>query len=140
MRIGTLVACLLGLVAGCNDDTGTGGGGASGGGGACPDKCPTTGGGGAGAGGEGGAEPYLPTLDDVQYHSVSPLPLGAWIVFNDESTAPNTVNVMTPEGETEITVFEAFRVLDFGVSNDANRIAFSAGDPEQEAHYGVTVA
>ena len=124
----------------CGDDTGTGGGTggepSAGGGGS-----PATGGGGAtsGGGGAGGQEPFIPTPEDVQFQSVNPMPLGEWLVFNDWNPAPNEVLVMRPDGTDEVTVFRAYRVWSLATSRDQNRIAFSAGDPEQEAHYGVTL-
>lgn len=140
-RMVVLAALLAQLLPACGDDTGTGAGGNGGEPGAGGGGAPSTGGGGAsaGGGGAGGSEPFVPTPEDVQFQSVNPMPLGEWLVINDWNPSPNEVLVMRPDGTNEVTIFRAYRIWSMGVSQDRDRIAFAAGDPEQEAHYGVTL-
>jgi len=135
-----VVPSLLLTAAACGEETGVGAGGAGGtdASGGCGADCMATGGQG-GEGGAGGSGPFIPTAEDVQFASISPMPLGEWIVFNDWNPQPNEVLMMRSDGSQELTLFEAYRVWSMGVSNDATKIAFSAGDPEQEAHFGVSI-
>jgi hypothetical protein len=156
-----LVLAVAGAACGGDDDDGdlTGGDGGAGGGagggataavGASTGSSATgattsasTGGGAGGAGGEGGAgqgglDDFVPTPESTRFSAIAPLPDGEQILFNDWSASPNTVASMRPDGSAEVVVFEAYRVWGMGVSRDASTIAFSSGDPEQEAHYGVT--
>lgn len=136
-RAAVVALCLLGIVA-CDDETEPAGGGGQGGAGGQPTS--TTGGSAeGGAGGEGGQSTYVPTAQDVQFQAVSPMPLGEWLLFNDWTPEPNELLAMRPDGTDELTVFRAYRIWSMTVSTDQNTIAFSAGDPEQEAHYGLTI-
>lgn len=80
----------------------------------------------------------MPTPESIQFGAIAPLPAGEQILFNDWNAFPNTVAAMRPDGSEETIVFEAYRVWSMAVSPDASAIAFSSGDPEQEAHYGIT--
>lgn len=138
-----LPAALL-VTTACGDSTSSGGGGAgaSGGAGGTCGTCTEGGGGQApttGGGGAGGSAPFVPTAEQVHFKSLSPMPLGEWIVFNDWNPDPNVLLVMRPDGSQEVGVFEAYRVWSLGVSADGNKIAFAAGDPDQLAHYGLTI-
>jgi len=162
-RSAILAVCfapLLALVA-CGDDTsGSGGsGGGSGGSGttATSDAASTSGApisstvtssvasstqgsGGDGSGGDGtGGSDFIPTAETIQFGAIAPLPEGEQILFNDWNAAPNTVATMGPDGADATMIFEAYRVWSMGVSNDGHAVAFSSGDPEQEAHYGITI-
>lgn len=157
-----LLSCLLAVAAiACGDDTEGGDGGAGGGGGAGGATTSTTagpttgpgpatstgstsstgtgeGGTGDGGSGQGGFEEFVPTPESIQFSAVAPLPAGEQILFNDWNAFPNTVASMRPDGSEEAIVFEAYRVWSMAASPDRSTIAFSSGDPEQEAHYGIT--
>mgnify|MGYP000894223888 CR=1 FL=1 len=128
------VLCAVSLVAlvACGDDGGTGGAGTGGSGTGGQTSSSSAGGGGAG----GGTQPFVPTPADVQFRAVNPLPAGEQILLGDWEAAPNELLSMRPDGSELTPIFESFRVWSMGVSNDASTIAFAAGDPEQEAHYG----
>lgn len=144
MRAATLGLAALGLLLlGCDDDTAPGGGG-SGGAGGCSTDCPNAGGGegGAGAsggGGEGGFVPFEPSAEDIQFQSLNEIPNGEWLIYNDWNEEPNQVLVSRTDGSEETPIFEAYRIWSMGVSRRADTIAFAAGDPDQEQHYGVTI-
>ncbi|MBI4953126.1 MAG: hypothetical protein HY908_13920 [Myxococcales bacterium] len=111
--------------------TGTGGsGGATG----------TAGAGGAsgGSGGSGGLPEWIPTPADVGFTPVAPVPPGEQILFNDWSF-PDAVKSMAPDGTGAMKVFDLYRVWSLGVSRAGDRLALSCGDPDQEAHYGLTL-
>lgn len=130
------------VLASCGDDGGSGatGSGATG-----------AGAGDTGAGGSGGTggvletcftpptDPGAPTPDDVTFAVGGELLDGEQILFNDWNALPNELLTMRPDGSSEAVVFRAFRVWSFGVSHTTNKIAFAAGDPEQEANYGITI-
>lgn len=131
-RCSALITLLIVCAAGCGDDGGSGGAGAGGAGTGGATSTSSAGGGGAG----GGAQPFVPTPDDVQFRAVNPLPAGEQILFGDWEAVPNEVLSMRPDGSEITPIFESFRVWSMGVSNDVGTIAFAAGDPEQEAHFG----
>jgi hypothetical protein len=83
--------------------------------------------------------PYVPTAQDIEFAAVNPLPSGEQILFNDWNPSPNRVYSMTPDGQTTVEIFRAFRVWSMAASRARDRIAFSCGDPDQEAHYGLTI-
>lgn len=130
---------------GCDDDTEPGGGG-TGGEGGCTTDCPQDGGGGAGAaggaggtGGGGGFVPFEPSADDVQFQAVTGIPVGEWLLYNDWNPSPNEVLLSATDGSGETVIFEAYRIWSMGASRNGRQIAFSAGDPDQALHYGVTI-
>ena len=106
--------------------TGTGVGGAGGSGAA------------GGMGGEGGTSEYVPTPEDIGSMALAPVPTGEQILFNDWSV-PDRIKSMAPDGSGVVDVFQTFRVWSMGVSQAGDRVAFACGDPEQEAHYGLTI-
>jgi len=130
---GSVSAVVLGCACGDSGTTGAGGG-TSGTGGASTTTTST-----GGAGGGGGAAIFVPTAADVDFEAVAPLPNGEQIVFNDWDASPNEVLSMAPDGSGVTTVFRAFRIWSFGVSRSTATIAFASGDPDQEAHYGLTL-
>lgn len=130
-----LIAAPLAASWGCGDDSQA----STDGSGGCSGICGGTGGAGTGGVGGAGGAPFIPTAADVQFAAQNPIPTGEWIVFNDWAPQPNEVLVMAPDGTQELPIFQAYRVWSMGVSNDATKIAFSAGDPEQAAHFGVMI-
>ncbi len=104
--------------------TGSAGGGGSGGG--CVDTGPAS-------------TTFVPTPADIQFTVKNPLPAGESLVFNDWTPAPNVMSALSTDGKTVTPLFAAYRLWTFGVSHDAETIAFSCGDPEQEKHYGLTI-
>ncbi|MBI2394530.1 MAG: PD40 domain-containing protein [Deltaproteobacteria bacterium] len=95
--------------------------------------------------GPDGAEPVdaspppHPTPERLEFKPVAPLPAGEQILFNDWNGAPNALWSMTPDGSSATKVFTIGRVWAFGVSHGVDKIAFSAFDPDQEAHFGVAI-
>lgn len=85
------------------------------------------------------ASPPAPTLTDIQFAALGALPSGEQLLFNDWNAMPNTLVSMKPDGTGDSPVFAAYRIWAFGVSRQADRIAFACGDPSQEAHYGITI-
>ncbi len=94
---------------------------------------------GAAQAGSGGAITPQVSADEIGYDARSALPSGQSILFNDWASSPNRVLAMTPDGATVTEVFAAARVWSMGVSHKVDRIAFSAADPNQASHYGVTI-
>lgn len=131
------LACLVAV--GCADDSATGGSAPQGGSEPTAGAQAAGGGGAEPAGGSGGEAPFIPDAADVFFAAVTPLPAGESIVFNDWNESPNPVLAMRPDGSDETTVFVAYRIWSMGISADTGTIAFSAGDPEQEAHFGITL-
>lgn len=82
---------------------------------------------------------YVPTPQDVQFKAIAPLPSGEQLLLGDWNTWPNALYSMPPEGGTATKIFEVYRIWSMGVSNAADKIAFSCGNPEQEKHYGLTL-
>jgi len=80
-----------------------------------------------------------PTLTDIQYEALAPLPQGEQLLFNDWNATPNALISIKPDGTGALAIFNALRIWSFGVSHQADRIAFSCTDPLQEQHYGVTI-
>lgn len=125
--------------------TGLAGAAQGGRGGAATGGSPQGGAGGLGQGGAwsnagaaGAGVPHV-SAEEIGYDARSALPSGQTILFNDWASTPNRVLAMTPDGATVTEVFAAARVWSMGVSRKAERVAFSAADPQQEAHYGVTI-
>lgn len=78
--------------------------------------------------------------DDIQFVAGAALPPGQWLLANDWASSPNRVIALDPAdlGGTARTVFSADRVWSMGAHADGRTIVFSANDPMQEAHFGVT--
>ncbi len=130
----TLVLALCGTA--CDDDatsSGDGGGGGSAGAGGSPG----TGGNGGGSAGMGGGD-FVPTPADVLFTPVAAVPAGEQILFNDWSL-PDRVLSMAPDGSGASEIFRIHRVWSMGVSRAGDKLALACGDPEQEAHYGITI-
>ncbi len=89
--------------------------------------------------GAGGFPEYIPTAADIQFAAVNKIPSGEQLLFNDWTSMPNSVWAMTPDGQTLVEVFRAFRVWSMGASHASHQIAFACGDPNQEAHFGINV-
>jgi hypothetical protein len=121
----------------CGDSGTTGAGGGTSGTGGSGTATVTAGSGGGASGGGGAAPIFVPTPADVDFEAVAALPTGEQIVFNDWDASPNELLSMAPDGSNVTTVFRAFRIWSFGVSRATDRIAFAAGDPDQQAHYGL---
>lgn len=83
--------------------------------------------------------PFIPVPADIQFAAVNPVGAGEQLLFNDWAASPNTVRTMQPDGTGATTIFEAYRVWSMGASRAGDRLAFSCGDPQQEAHYGLTI-
>ena len=90
------------------------------------------------AGFDGGTYP-LPTQTSIQFAAKAPLPHGEQILFNDWNPQPNTVSSLTPDGATKTVIFEVFLAWSMGVSHDGKSIAFSCGDPNQQADFGLQI-
>ncbi len=80
-----------------------------------------------------------PTPTDIQYEALAPLPQGEQLVFNDWMASPNELISMKPDGTGVTKIFRVLRIWSFGVAHQGDRIAFSCGDPNQEAHYGISI-
>ncbi len=128
-----LLAASLSFAAACGDSGDTTGSSTTTGSGGAGGQATT---GGAAQGGGGGAAIFVPTPADVDFEAVAPLPAGEQIVFNDWDASPNELLSMQPDGTGVTTVFRSYRIWSFGVSRGADQIAFAAGDPDQEKHYG----
>ena len=78
--------------------------------------------------------------DDIQFMAGASLPAGPWLLANQWATSPNAVLALDPAalGGAARTVFTADRVWSMGARADGRAILFSANDPMQEAHFGVT--
>jgi hypothetical protein len=96
-------------------------------------SCPTD-----DAGGDAGVYP-IPTPASIQFAAKAPLPSGEQLLFNDWNPQPNTVSSLTPDGVTSTPVFQIYRAWSLGVSHDAKSIAFSCGDPSQQADFGLQI-
>jgi len=139
----------------CGSDDG---GSASGGSGGMAGSAATGGSGGndASTGGMGGSagsagsdagsdgpltDGYVPNPEPghIDFAALNPLPAGEQLLFNDWSTQPNTVSSIKTDGTSETKIFQAYRVWSMGVSGKADKIAFACGDPEQAAHYGLSL-
>ena len=83
--------------------------------------------------------PPPPTADSIQFKVLAPLPQGEQLLFNEWGASPNKLFSMTPDGAVTTPVLQALRIWSFGVSHDASRIAFSCADPDQQAHFGITM-
>jgi hypothetical protein len=81
----------------------------------------------------------LPTAAQIQFKALNPMPSGEQILFNDWNAQPNTVSSLTPDGTTATTLFQVYRAWSMGISHDKKTIAFSCGDPNQEANFGLTI-
>ncbi len=115
-------------------------GGAGGAAGGVVGGASQAGGVGQGAAGQGGSGVVPPlNASEIGYDARSALPIGQSIVFNDWASTPNRVLAMTPDGATVSEVFAASRVWSMGVSRKSDRVAFAAADPDQQAHYGVSI-
>jgi hypothetical protein len=86
---------------------------------------------------DGGAYP-LPTPTSIQFTAKAALPSGEQIVYNDWGVEPNTVNSLSPSG-AKTEVFDVYRAWSLGVSHDGKSIAFSCGDPDQQADFGLQI-
>lgn len=86
---------------------------------------------------DGGAYP-VPTPASIQFTAKAALPSGEQLVFNDWSVEPNTVDSLSPNG-TKTEVFDVYRAWSLGVSHDGKSIAFSCGDPDQQADFGLQI-
>jgi hypothetical protein len=106
---------------------------ADGGPGADAPSCPTD-----DAGTDAGVYP-IPTPASIQFAAKAALPSGEQLLFNDWNPQPNTVSSLTPDGATATVVFEIYRAWSMGVSHDAKSIAFSCGDPDQQADFGLQI-
>ena len=96
-------------------------------------SCPTD-----DAGSDAGVYP-IPTPASIQFAAKAALPSGEQLLFNDWNPQPNTVSSLTPDGATRTVVFEIYRAWSMGVSHDAKSIAFSCGDPAQQADFGLQI-
>ena len=94
--------------------------------------------GGGGSGGTGGLPEWIPTPADVDFTPLAPVPAGEQILFNDWSF-PDRVLSMAPDGSGAVEIFSIYRVWSMGVSRAGDRLAIACGDPDQEAHYGLTL-
>ncbi len=94
--------------------------------------------GGIGGGGSGGGPEYVPSAADIGFTPLNSIPSGEQILFNDWA-APDSLWAMTPDGSTAVEVFRVFRVWSMGAARGGDQLAFSAGDPNQEDHYGLTL-
>jgi len=75
---------------------------------------------------------------NIQFMPLAPIPSGEQILFNDWSL-PDKLKSMKTDGSRVVEIFQAYRVWSLGVSPLDDVLAFAAGDPEQEANYGVTI-
>ncbi|HEY3819241.1 MAG TPA: hypothetical protein VGL81_18860 [Polyangiaceae bacterium] len=81
----------------------------------------------------------VPTPASIQFAAKAALPSGEQLLFNDWNPSPNTVSSLTPDGATKTPVFAVYRAWSMGVSHDAKSIAFSCGDPDQQADFGLQI-
>jgi hypothetical protein len=130
-----LVACghSNGATAGPTDGGPTTDGQADDGPGVDAPSCPTD-----DTGLDAGAYP-IPTPASIQFAAKAALPSGEQLLFNDWNPQPNTVSSLTPDGVTKTVLFEIYRAWSMGVSHDAKSIAFSCGDPDQQADFGLQI-
>jgi hypothetical protein len=130
------IFCFVALVIACGTDEQTSSsstsqsGGAGGGG---EPSCEPVGGGGSGDGGG-----FVPSAESIAFAAVAAVPSGEQILYNTWSF-PDEVKSMRPDGTGAATIFRANRVWSLGVGGGGTRLAFSSADPEQEAHYGITL-
>jgi hypothetical protein len=87
---------------------------------------------------DGGTYP-LPTPTSIQFAAKAALPSGEQLLINDWNAQPNTVSSLTPDGATKTVIFEVFLAWSMGVSHDGKSIAFSCGDPTQQADFGLQI-
>ncbi|MGH7295316.1 MAG: hypothetical protein ACRELB_10295 [Polyangiaceae bacterium] len=87
---------------------------------------------------DAGAYP-IPTPASIQFAAKAALPSGEQLLFNDWSPSPNTVSSLTPDGLTKTEVFDVYRAWSMGVSHDGKSIAFSCGEPDQLADFGLQI-
>lgn len=80
-----------------------------------------------------------PTPGDIQFQAVNPIPSGEFLVFNDWNASPNTVSVVTLDGQSTTEIFRAYRIWSLGVARGYDRIAFACGDPNQAQNYGISI-
>ena len=80
----------------------------------------------------------VPTIDDIQFEAINPVPSGELLLFNDWESSPDSVYAVTLDGQVTTEIFRAFRVWSMGVARGNDRIAFACGDPNQQQNYGVT--
>jgi hypothetical protein len=134
-----IVAAFL-ACAGCDEDvteTTDGAGGTTSDGGSGPSgPGPTTGVG--GGGGAGGFEEYIPTAEDIDFVAHGAVPSGEQILFNDWAV-PDTLRSMQTDGSNVVDIFSAYRIWRMSTSRAGTRLAFSVGDSQQEAHFGITI-
>jgi hypothetical protein len=90
------------------------------------------------AGFDGGTYP-LPTPTSIQFAAKAALPSGEQLLINDWNAQPNTVSSLSPDGTTKTVIFEVFLAWSMGVSHDGKSIAFSCGDPTQQADFGLQI-
>jgi len=76
---------------------------------------------------------------DIQYEAVAPIPSGEQLLFSDWNPTPNELVSIRPDGTSATKLFRVYRLWSFGAEPGGGRIAFSCGDPQQEAHYGIQV-
>jgi len=91
-----------------------------------------------GEGLDAGAYP-VPTPASILFAAKAALPSGEQLLFNDWNPSPNTVSSLTPDGATKTEVFDVYRAWSMGVSHDGKSIAFSCGDPNQQADFGLQI-
>ena len=80
-----------------------------------------------------------PSPSDIQFQATSPIPSGEFLLFNDWNASPNTVSVVTLDGQSTTEIFRAYRIWSLGVSRGSDRIAFACGDPNQAQNYGISI-
>ncbi len=135
-----LAGALALLALGCDDEPTTNGptAGAGGTGNTSQGGGGSGGQGGVGAAGGSGGTEYVPTPADIGFTPNSPIPSGEQILYNDWAI-PDSLMSMAPDGSNAIEIFSVFRVWSMGAARGGDMLAFSAGDPNQEEHYGLTL-
>lgn len=78
-----------------------------------------------------------PTPSDISFQAVNAIPSGEYLLFNDWNPSPNSVSVVSLDGQTTTEIFRAYRIWSLGVSRGNDRIAFACGDPNQAQNYGI---
>ena len=91
-----------------------------------------------GEGLDAGAYP-VPTAASILFAAKAALPSGEQLLFNDWNPSPNAVSSLTSDGATKTEVFDVYRAWSMGVSHDGKSIAFSCGDPNQQADFGLQI-
>jgi hypothetical protein len=95
----------------------------------------------AGADTDTGSDTGLPWLEpgDISFEEVDPPLAGDFIYYGLWGNGTDSLEMISADGATRGTRFRVSRLWSFGVAHDGRTVAFSAADPYQEEHWGVTI-